>query len=120
MELQLLISTDKKDPLELNFKVNDTILINFSRDIKIEEYCFVFESSNYSSLSFTFVSNLKVDCYFVFFNKSGKPKFTGCHTLQKDEITLDIKECEKFLVVIPRSKNNEVCAALTLASLSAQ
>lgn len=120
MEFKLLISTDKKDPHELNFKVNDTILINFSRDIKINEYCFAFENNNYSSLSFTFVSDLKVDCYFVFFTKSGKPKFTGYHALQRDEITIDIKDYEKFLVVIPRNQNNEVCAALTLVSLSAK
>jgi hypothetical protein len=61
-------------PVELDFNVTDTLLVNFSRCIRNKEYIFTFvNDNNYESLTFTFHSNLEIDCYFEFTKADGKP-----------------------------------------------
>lgn len=117
MDSKFTLVSDSKEVCEPDFNVNNTLLVNFARDIKTDEYCFSFENNNFSSLSFTFISNLAIDCYFVYLYKSSKPKFTGYHNLQTEEFKVDIKDCEKFFIFIPRNKNRDVCTALTLVSM---
>lgn len=120
MEQKFLFASDNTETCSKEMEVGDTVLVNFSRDFKASEYCFFFENNNYSSLTFTFLSDLAIDCYFVFVLQNEHPKFTGYHTLQKEKMTVDVKNCSKFYIVIPRNKNTEVCTPLTLVSFDAE
>ena len=118
-KLQLTFNGDK--PVNTDFNVTDTLLVNFSRCIRNKEYIFTFvNDSNYESLTFTFHSNLEIDCYFEFTKADGKKKFVGYRYLKEKEFTVDIKDCKDFSIVIPREKNTDVCTALTLAHLEAK
>ena len=115
-KLQLTFNGDK--PVNTDFCVMDTLLVNFSRCIRNKEYVFTFVNDmKYKTLVFTFHSNLEIDCYFEFTKADGKKKFIGYRYLKETEFTVDIKDCKDFSIVIPREKNTDVCTALTLVSL---
>ena len=118
-KLQLMFNGDK--PVQTDFNVSDTLLINFSRCIRNKEYIFTFvNDKDYQTLTFRFISNLEIDCYFEFTKADGKKKFVGYRYLKEKEFTVDIAGCRDFSIVIPREKNTDVCTALTLTDLHAQ
>ncbi len=121
MDQKLQLTVTSNQEVVTDFNVTDTLLVNFSRCIKNKEYAFTFvNDNNYESLTFTFHSNLEIDCYFEFTKADGKKKFVGYRYLKEKEFTVDIKDCKDFSIVIPREKNTDVCTALTLAHLEAK
>ena len=121
MDQKLQLTVTSNQEVVTDFNVTDTLLVNFSRCIKNKEYAFTFvNDKNYTSLTFLFHSNLEIDSYFEYTKTNGKKKFVGYHYIKEGEKTVDITDCSKFTIVIPREKNTDVCTSLTLVSLHAQ
>jgi len=119
MELKLQIKTEGKRPNEKTLNVSDTVLINFSRNLDDNAYIISFvNDNNYTTLSYEFLSNQIIDCYFAYHKKNGKTIYAGYTHVTEREV--DISECTSFSIIIPRDKNHDVCTALTLVSLFAE
>lgn len=113
------IKIEGRQPKVCTLNIYDTVLINFSRNLKADSYIISFVNDNdYSKLACEFVSNQKIDCYFAYHKKSGHTAFLGYTDIA--EINVDISECTDFSIIIPRDKNKDVCTALTLVSLFAK
>jgi len=119
MNPELQIKTEGKRPSEMTLNVSDTVLINFSRCMDVDAYIISFRNdNNYSTLSYEFITNQVVDCYFEYHKKNGRSIFAGYTHVTEAEV--DISECTSFSIIIPRDKNRDVCTALTLVSLFAE
>lgn len=109
------VSINESVPIQTGFAKNHSLLINFLRTSPADEYNFTFlNDNNFSNLSFTFISNIELDCYFKFIKTNGKLKYVGFRQIKDSEQNVDITNCSSFTIIIPRNKNEEIKTMLTL------
>lgn len=120
MDNPFTLSINNSSQALVVFSQSHSLLVDFSRTSTIDEYCFSFSNTDdISSLSFIFVSNIEIDCYFKYLKRNGKTKFVGYKSLKASEHTVDLTDCSEFAIIIPRDKNEDVKTLLTLQKITA-
>lgn len=100
------------------FTATHSLQVNFGKNADAKEYCFTFvNDSGYSSLSFTFITELGLYSHFKLSKRNGNTKYVSHQLLKESEQTVDISECTEFSIIIPREINQDARTLLTLTDI---